>query len=74
LACELLVDVGMMRGSGSEPLFLFGAGLREAMALGFQLGTLIFPTVVPAMLWAWMDRETLRQFLPARAAQASSNT
>jgi len=22
------------------------------------------------MLWAWMDRETLRQFLPARGAKA----
>ncbi len=70
LACELLVQVGLMRGAGGEPLFLFGSGWREAMALGFQLGTLIFPTVVPAMLWAWMDRETLRQFLPARRQAA----
>ena len=62
LACELLIQLGSMRGVGGEPLFAFGA--REAIALGFQLGTLVFPTVVPAMLWVAMDRATLRPFLP----------
>lgn len=61
LACDLLVQLGSMRGVGGEPLFAFGA--REAIALGFQLGTLIFPTVVPAMLWVAMDRATLQPFL-----------
>ena len=64
LACDLLVQLGSMRGFGGEPLFAFGG--REAIALGFQLGTLVFPTVVPAMLWVAMDRATLRPFLERR--------
>jgi hypothetical protein len=61
LACELLVQLGSMPGFGGEPLFAFAG--REAIALGFQLGTLVFPTVVPAMLWVAMDRATLRPYL-----------
>lgn len=60
LACDLLMQVGRMGGFGGEPLFLLGG--REAIALGYQLGTLMFPTVVPAVLWIAMDREALRPY------------
>jgi len=28
----------------------------EAIALGYQLGVLVVPTVVPILLWLWLDR------------------
>jgi hypothetical protein len=64
LACDLLVQLGSMRGASGEPLFAMGG--REAIALGFQLGTLVFPTVIPVLLWIALDREALRPYLPSR--------
>jgi hypothetical protein len=28
----------------------------ESIVLGYQLGSLMVPTVVPIMLWLWLDR------------------
>ena len=60
LACELLVHIGSVRGAEGQVIFEMGG--RELIALGFQLGTLAFPTVVPAMLWVAMDRDRLRPY------------
>jgi hypothetical protein len=62
LACDLLMQVGRMAGFGGEALFMLGG--REVIALGYQLGTLMFPTVVPAVLWVALDREALRPYFP----------
>ena len=35
----------------------------EGIALGYQLGTLMMPTVVPILLWLWLDRAFVRETL-----------
>ena len=60
VACEVAVNLGNIVGPGGAALVDFSAFAATFAALGFQLGTLIFPTVVPAMLWAAMDPRYMR--------------
>jgi hypothetical protein len=46
-------------------------GFREAIALGYQAGTLLLPTLVPIALWLGLNREIL-QAGPAAAAEPST--
>ena len=59
LACDVLLQIGGLTTPGGSPLFAFAPLAREAIALGYQLGTLIFPTVAPVLAWAAMDRTTV---------------
>ena len=59
VACEVAISLGNIAGP-SGPLVHFNAFAATFAALGFQLGTLIFPTVVPAMLWVAMDPRYMR--------------
>src|SRR3982750_2924772 len=56
VAFDFLVQVAVMSG----PVVASRTGLpqwqREAIALGFQFGTLIFPSLVPVLLWAAFNR------------------
>ena len=40
---------------------------RELLALGYQLGYLILPSLVPIMIWGLLHREFLRNWMPTRA-------
>ena len=57
----ILVTAGMGLGAAvllqlvGSPVFQFGTMAREAMALGYQLATVMLPTLVPAMLWIALD-------------------
>ena len=55
LACEVAINLGAIVGPGGTTPVSFNPVQATLAALGFQLGTLIFPTVVPVMLWAAMD-------------------
>lgn len=33
----------------------------EGIALGYQVGTLLMPTLAPILLWLWMDRRFVRE-------------
>ncbi len=59
IACDVLVHVATATGPEDVPLFPMGAAAREAIAVGFQLGVLMFPTVVPILLWALFSRGRL---------------
>jgi hypothetical protein len=48
----------------------FGAVQREAIAFAFQFGSLILPTVVPAVLWVLLHRGFLERLRAAHAAGA----
>lgn len=56
VAFDFLAQVGVLSG----PEVAARAGMhgwrREAIALGYQAGTLIFPSLVPVMLWAIFNR------------------
>jgi hypothetical protein len=41
---------------------------REAIALGYQLGSLIFPTLVPVVAWAAFNRSFIASVLRSRAS------
>jgi hypothetical protein len=49
----------------------FGAAAREVIVFAYQFGTLILPTVVPALVWVLTHRALLERL---RAASPSSTT
>ena len=72
VACEVTAILGHIVGPGGAALLDFSAFAATFTALGLQLGTLIFPTVVPAMLWAAMDPRYLRAAVQQNAADRNS--
>jgi hypothetical protein len=67
IAFDFLVQVAVLSG----PEVAARAGLtgwpREAIAIGFQFGTLIFPSLVPVMLWSAFNRAFIAGLRPAAA-------
>ena len=59
VACEVAINLGTLTAPGGVALLDFGAVAATFAALGFQLGTLVFPTVGPVMLWLAMDQRYL---------------
>jgi hypothetical protein len=50
----------------------FSAVQREAIAFAYQFGTLILPTVVPAVAWVLTHRAFLERLQRADRARAAS--
>lgn len=46
----------------------------ELIALGYQLGVLIVPTVVPIVLWVWLDRRFVQSLMAGYPPQAMHAT
>jgi hypothetical protein len=71
VAFDFLAQVGVLAG----PDVAARAGLwgwqREAIAIGYQAGSLIFPSLVPVLLWAAFNRAFIAGLRP-RAAQAAA--
>ena len=42
---------------GLAPFLAWGAGTREAVALGYQVGTLLLPTLAPVAIWLFLARK-----------------
>jgi hypothetical protein len=61
VASEVALQLDALPGPSGSPLIEAGAVARNLAALGFQLGTLIFPTVGPVMLWVAMDTRLVRR-------------
>jgi hypothetical protein len=61
VASEVAVQLDALPGPTGAALLATGVVARNLAALGFQLGTLIFPTVAPVMLWVAMDTRLLRR-------------
>ena len=55
VACEVAVGFGMTQVAGTQP-FAPGPWVGTLYALGLQLGTLIFPSVVPVILCVAYER------------------
>jgi hypothetical protein len=64
VAFDFLVQVAVLSG----PDVAARAGLlgwrREAIAIGYQAGTLIFPSLVPVLLWAGFNRAFIAGLRP----------
>lgn len=68
IAFDFLAQVGIRLG----PDVSAQAGLlgwrKEAIALGYQLGSLIFPSLVPVLVWAGFNRQFIASVLRSRAS------
>jgi len=64
---EFLEDIAGGLGPGVASQTGFSAWQREAIAFAYQFGTLILPTVVPAVVWVLMHRRLLEGFARGRA-------
>ena len=68
IAFDFLVQIGVKLG----PDVAAQAGLigwrTEAIALGYQVGNLIFPTLIPVVLWALFNRTFIESVLWRRPA------
>lgn len=56
---DLLVHVGVMASSFSAPITGFTRVHADVFAVGYQLGTLLLPTLVPMLLWLRFERRFL---------------
>jgi hypothetical protein len=63
IAFDLLVQVGIKLG----PKVAIQAGLfgwhLEAIALSYQIGNLIFPSLIPVVLWVSFNRSLIENLL-----------
>lgn len=55
LVSEILRQI--MVASGDPAALGIAAWQMEAIALGYQFGSLLLPTLAPAALWLWFERE-----------------
>jgi len=63
IAFDFLAQVGVTLGPDvSAQAGLFG-WRREAIALGYQIGNLIFPSLIPVVLWAGFSRQFIESTL-----------
>jgi hypothetical protein len=54
IACDALKGVGSV--PELQPFIRWGGGARELIALGYQVGTLLLPTLAPVALWLGLAR------------------
>jgi len=60
LVFDLLKQMAMAGAGGAAALGIDHWQL-EGIGFGYQLGTLVVPTLAPVMLWLWMDRDFFRK-------------
>ena len=69
---DLLVQVGIRLG----PDIATQAGISgwhvEAIALSYQIGNLIFPTLIPVILWTSFNRSFIKDLLGSQARNTPS--
>jgi|KBSMisStandDraft_5_1062788.scaffolds.fasta_scaffold33006_2 hypothetical protein len=66
IAFDLLVQVGVRLGPDVGAQARIGGWEREAIVLGYQLGSLILPPIVPVLLWAGLNRAFLERLRAGR--------
>ena len=62
LTLDLLKQMAMAMPGGVQALGIDQWQL-EAIGLGYQLGALVLPTLVPVLLWLWLDEAYARKLL-----------
>jgi hypothetical protein len=66
IAFDFLVQVGIKLGPGVSAQAGLGGWRVEAIAIGYQIGTLILPSLMPVVLWAAFNRPFIEGLLPSR--------
>ena len=70
IASEALKQLGSV--AGLAPFLAWGGGTREAIALGYQVGTLLLPTLAPVVLWLVLFPQAWRETPSAKFAGRES--
>lgn len=63
IAFEFLADVAIKLGPGISAQAGLAGWQREAVALGYQVGCLILPSLAPVVLWALLNRGFVERLL-----------
>ena len=61
IAFDFLAQVGIKLGPAVAAQAGLGGWRVEAIAIGYQIGTLILPSLVPVVLWAVFNRTLHRR-------------
>jgi hypothetical protein len=64
LALDLLAQVGITLGPGIAAQAGLANWHREAIALGYQVGSVILPSLMPVMTWAILCRSFIEGLVP----------
>ncbi|MGE0356048.1 MAG: exosortase H-associated membrane protein [Burkholderiales bacterium] len=72
IALDFLTQVAIRLGPGIRAQTGLSGWRVEAIALGYQVGTLILPTLVPVVLWAISSRGFIESLLRSRAPDAAA--
>jgi len=62
VVADFLKNIAIESGPAVSAQLGFAAWQREAIAFSYQFGTLILPTVAPAIVWVLMHRRFLESF------------
>jgi hypothetical protein len=62
VVADFLKNAAILAGPAVASQIGFTSWQREAIAFSYQFGTLILPTVAPAIVWVLMDRRFLESF------------
>jgi hypothetical protein len=74
IAFDILVQVGVKSGPEvSAQAGLFGWRL-DVIALGYQIGNLIFPALIPVLLWAAFNRRFIENAIRVKARKAPASS
>jgi hypothetical protein len=74
IAFDFLAQIGIRLGPGVAAQAGLGGWRTETVALGYQIGTLILPSLAPIVAWAALNRPFLTGLLHSRAGSAASMT
>ena len=66
IAFDFLAQVGVRLGPGVAAQAGLSGWRTEVIALGFQVGSLIFPPLIPVVLWAVFSRQFIESALRSR--------
>jgi hypothetical protein len=62
VVADFLKNAAILAGPAVASQIGFTSWQRETIAFSYQFGTLILPTVAPAIVWVLMDRRFLESF------------
>lgn len=70
IAFGFLVQVGILLGPAVSAQAGLSGGQTEIIALGYQIGSLIFPSLIPIVLWVLFNRTFIENLLSSQAHSA----
>jgi len=69
IAFDFLSQIGARLGPDVAALSGLSGWRLEGVALGYQVGSLIFPSLVPVMLWAAFSRRFIEGLMPSKTLE-----